>query len=102
MEEKDEAMEEKEEAAGVSPESETVEEPVVVEEAVAIPIEEEPEETKSKLDPATIRGYKAGLSSDIRALERMLNSNQHRAFKTKLEVMLNTINRIIDAEEVEE
>ena len=89
----------KEEAAGVAPEVETVEEPVVVEEAVAIPIEEEPEEPKSKLDPATIRGYKAGLSSDIRALERMLNSNQHRAFKTKLEVMLNTINRIIDAEE---
>lgn len=63
---------------------------------------EKPEKTQSKLDPATIRGYKAGLSSDIRALERMLNSNQHRAFKTKLEVMLNTINRIIDAEEVEE
>ena len=97
---KQEEQKAKEEAAGVAPEVETVEEPVVVEEAVAIPIEEEPEETKSKLDPATIRGYKAGLSSDIRALERMLNSNQHRAFKTKLEVMLNTINRIIDAEEV--
>ena len=96
---KQEEQKAKEEAAGVAPEVETVEEPVVVEEAVAIPIEEEPKETKSKLDPATIRGYKAGLSSDIRALERMLNSNQHRAFKTKLEVMLNTINRIIDAEE---
>ena len=97
---KQEEQKAKEEAAGVAPEAETAEEPVVVEEAVAIPIEEEPEEPKSKLDPATIRGYKAGLSSDIRALERMLNSNQHRAFKTKLEVMLNTINRIIDAEEV--
>ena len=97
---KQEEQKAKEEAAGVAPEAETVEEPVVVEEAVAIPIEEEPEEPKSKLDPATIRGYKAGLSSDIRALERMLNNNQHRAFKTKLEVMLNTINRIIDAEEV--
>ena len=97
---KQEEQKAKEEAAGVSPEAETAEEPVVVEEAVAIPIEEEPEEPKSKLDPATIRGYKAGLSSDIRALERMLNNNQHRAFKTKLEVMLNTINRIIDAEEV--
>ena len=96
---KQEEQKAKEEAAGVAPEAETAEEPVVVEEAVAIPIEEEPEEPKSKLDPATIRGYKAGLSSDIRALERMLNSNQHRAFKTKLEVMLNTINRIIDAEE---
>ena len=96
---KQEEQKAKEEAAGVAPEVKTVEEPVVVEEAVAIPIEEEPEEPQSKLDPATIRGYKAGLSSDIRALERMLNNNQHRAFKTKLEVMLNTINRIIDAEE---
>lgn len=61
---------------------------------------EKPEITQSKLDPATIRGYKAGLSSDIRALERMLGDNQYRAFKTKLEVMLNTVNRIIDSEEV--
>ena len=63
---------------------------------------EKPEKTQSKLDPATIRGYKAGLSSDIRALERMLGNNQYRAFKTKLEVMLNTVNRIIDSEEVSE
>lgn len=63
---------------------------------------EKPEITQSKLDPATIRGYKAGLSSDIRALERMLGDNQYRAFKTKLEVMLNTVNRIIDSEEVSE
>ena len=63
---------------------------------------EEPEKTQSKLDPATIRGYKAGLSSDIRALERMLGNNQYRAFRTKLETMLNTVNRIIDSEEVSE
>lgn len=63
---------------------------------------EKPEKTQSKLDPATIRGYKTGLSSDIRALERMLGDNQYRAFKTKLEVMLNTVNRIIDSEEVSE
>lgn len=63
---------------------------------------ENPEKTQSKLDPATIRGYKAGLSADIRALERMLGDNQYRAFKTKLEVMLNTVNRIIDSEEVSE
>ena len=63
---------------------------------------EEPEKTLSKLDPATIRGYKAGLSSDIRALERMLGDNQYRAFRTKLETMLNTVNRIIDSEEVSE
>lgn len=63
---------------------------------------EEPEKTQSKLDPATIRGYKAGLSSDIRALERMLGNNQYRAFRTKLESMLNTVKRIIDSEEVSE
>lgn len=63
---------------------------------------EEPEKTQSKLDPATIRGYKAGLSSDIRALERMLGNNQYRAFRTKLETMLNTVSRIIDSEEVSE
>lgn len=63
---------------------------------------EKPEKTQSKLDPATIRGYKAGLSSDIRALERMLGDNQYRAFKTKLEVMLSTVKRIIDSEEVSE
>jgi hypothetical protein len=64
---------------------------------------EESEESRSVLDPQTVRGYKAGLSSDIRTLERMLNDNQYRAMKTKLEVMLNTVNRIIDGtEEVEE
>ena len=61
---------------------------------------EKPENTQPKLESNTIRGYKAGLSSDIRALERMLGDNQYRAFKTKLEVMLNTVNRIIDLEEV--
>lgn len=65
---------------------------------------DEPEsEARNILDPNTVRGYKAGLSSDIRTLERMLNDNQYRAMKTKLEVMLNTVNRIIDGtEEVEE
>ena len=64
---------------------------------------DESDEPRSVLDPHTVRGYKAGLSSDIRALERMLNDNQYRAMKTKLEVMLNTVNRIIDGtEEVEE
>ena len=99
---KQEEQKAKEEAAGVAHEVETVEEAVVVEEPEVIPIEEEPEESRSKLDPATIRGYKAGLSSDIRALERMLNNNQYRAFRTKLETMLNTIKRIIDSEEVSE
>lgn len=64
---------------------------------------EEPENTQSKLESSTIRGYKAGLSADIRTLERMLRDNQYKAIKTKLEAMLNTVNRIIDGtEEVEE
>ena len=53
MEEKDETMEEKEEAAGVAPEVETVEEPVVIEEAVAIPIEEVEDDGK---DPEKLQG----------------------------------------------
>ena len=64
---------------------------------------EEPENTQPKLESITIRGYKAGLSADIRTLERMLRDNQYKAIKTKLETMLNTVNRIIDGtEEVEE
>ena len=64
---------------------------------------EEPENTQSKLESSAIRGYKAGLSADIRTLERMLRDNQYKAIKTKLETMLNTVNRIIDGtEEVEE
>lgn len=63
---------------------------------------EEPENTQPKLESNTIRGYKAGLSADIRTLERMLRDNQYKAIKTKLETMLNTVNRIIDeTEEVE-
>ena len=63
---------------------------------------EEPENTQPQLESSTIRGYKAGLSADIRTLERMLRDNQYKAIKTKLETMLNTVNRIIDSEEVEE
>ena len=58
VEEKEEATEAKEEAAGVAPEVETVEEPVVIEEAVAIPIEEEPaEEPKKQIDSTRAREY---------------------------------------------
>jgi hypothetical protein len=61
------------------------------------------DERRNILDPHTVRGYKAGLASDIRALERMLGDNQFRAMRTKMEVMLNTVNRIIDGtEEVQE
>lgn len=58
IKELEKATEEKEEAAGVSPEVETVEEPVVIEEAVAIPIEEEPaEEPKKQIDSTRAREY---------------------------------------------
>lgn len=67
------------------------------------PVPEPENESRNTLDPHTVRGYKAGLASDIRTLDRMLRDNQFRAMKTKLEVMLNTVNRIIDGtEEVEE
>ena len=69
----------------------------------AIHTAEPADERRNILDTHTVRGYKAGLASDIRALERMLGDNQFRAMKTKMEVMLNTVNRIIDStEEVEE
>ena len=54
------------------------------------------------LDKNTIRGYKAGLSADTRAVERLISENNFRAARTKLEGMINTLNRIIDAEEVQE
>ena len=58
IKELEKATEEKEEAAGVAPEVETVEEPVVIEEAVAIPIEEEPaEEPKKQIDSTRAREY---------------------------------------------
>jgi outer membrane biosynthesis protein TonB len=58
IKEQEKATEEKEEAAGVSPEVETAEEPVVIEEAVAIPIEEEPaEEPKKQIDSTRAREY---------------------------------------------
>ena len=54
------------------------------------------------LDKNTIRGYKAGLSADTRAVERLISENNFRAARTKLEGMINTLNRIIDAEEVDD
>ena len=59
--------------------------------------------TRSRgLDANTLRGYKAGLTADARVVERLVSENNYRAARTKLEGMLNTINRIIDAEEVQE
>ncbi len=55
----------------------------------------------STLDKNTIRGYKAGLSSDLNVCERLIRDNQYRALRTKLEGMLQTVNRIIDSEVAE-
>lgn len=80
------------------------------------PVEEEEEEEKkstvtdlakipareSKGEDSTVRGWKAGLSHDIGACERMLRDKQYRALRTKLEQMLNIVKRIIDYTEGEQ
>lgn len=78
----------------------TVTGPKDSEEPVMNPPEEEPDQS-SKLDQNTIRGYKAGLTSDISTLERMNRDNQWRPMRTKLQGMLQIVNRIIDSEEGE-
>ena len=79
------------------------------------PVEEEEEETKSTLtdlakiqaieskgEDSTVRGWKAGLSHDIGACERLLRDKQYRALRTKLEQMLQIVKRIIDYKEGEQ
>lgn len=82
------------------------------------PVEEEEQEEEEKkstvTDPAkipareskgednTVRGWKAGLSHDIGACERMLRDKQYRALRTKLEGMLQIVKRIIDYTEGEQ
>ena len=80
------------------------------------PVEEEEEEEKkstvtdlskipareSKGEDNTVRGWKAGLSHDIGACERLLRDRQYRALRTKLEGMLQTVKRIIDYTEGEQ
>lgn len=78
------------------PEPEPEEEP---EQIMPEPIEEvEAEEIKPKMDVNTLKGYKAGLTADIRTLDSLNKSRNYRAIKTKLESMLNTVKRIIDEE----
>lgn len=57
---------------------------------------------ESKGEDNTVRGWKAGLSNDIRACERLLRDKQYRALRTKLEQMLNIVKRIIDYTESEQ
>lgn len=79
------------------------------------PVEEEEEEKKStvtdlakiparesKGEDNTLRGWKAGLSHDIGACERLLRDKQYRALRTKLEQMLQIVKRIIDYTEGEQ
>ena len=54
--------------------------------------------SEAKIDKNTLRGYKAGLTADIHTLERMNRDNQYRAMRTKMQGMLNILNRIIDQE----
>lgn len=53
----------------------------------------------AEVSDATVRGWKAGLTSDIHALERLARENNFRAVRTKLEGMMNIVNRIIEKEE---
>lgn len=57
---------------------------------------------ESKGEDNTVRGWKAGLSNDIGACERLLREKQYRALRTKLEQMLNIVKRIIDYTEGEQ
>lgn len=73
--------------------------------------EEEPKSTvtdlakiparESRGEDNTVRGWKAGLSHDIGACERMLRDKQYKAMRTKLQGMLQIVKRIIDYTEGE-
>ncbi len=96
-------------------ESGTKEQKLDRDELMPEPVEEEEEEKKStvtdlakiparesKGEDNTLRGWKAGLSHDIGACERLLRDKQYRALRTKLEQMLNIVKRIIDYTEEEQ
>lgn len=99
-------------------ESEPIEPKLDRNELMPEPVEEEEEEKEEKKStvkdlakiPAresrgednTVRGWKAGLSSDLGACERLLRDKQYRALRTKLEQILNIVKRIIDYTEGEQ
>lgn len=60
-------------------------------------IDEPMPEGRPSIDKNTLKGYKAGLTADIHVCERLNRDNQFRALRTKLQSMLNTVGRIIDA-----
>lgn len=93
-------------------ESEPIEPKLDRNELMPEPVEEEEKSTvtdlskiparESKGEDNTVRGWKAGLSSDLGACERMLRDKQYRGLRTKLEQMLNIVKRIIDYTEGEQ
>lgn len=96
-------------------ENEPIEPKLDRDELMPEPVEEEEEKKKSTMtdlakipaieskgEDSTVRGWKAGLSHDIGACERMLRDKQYRAMRTKLEQMLQIVKRIIDYTEGEQ
>lgn len=93
-------------------ESEPIEPKLDADELMPEPVEDEEKSTLTDLSkiPAresrgednTVRGWKAGLSSDLGACERLLRDKQYRGLRTKLEQMLNIVKRIIDYTEGEQ
>ena len=96
-------------------ESEPIEQKLDADELMPELVEEKKEEKKStvtdlakipvmesKGEDNTVRGWKAGLSSDLGACERLLRDKQYRGLRTKLEQMLNIVRRIIDYTEGEQ
>lgn len=57
---------------------------------------------ESKGEDNTVRGWKAGLSNNLKVCERLLRDKQYKALRTKLEGMLQIAKRIIDYTEGEQ
>ena len=51
------------------------------------------------IDNNTVRGWKAGLTMSVKVVSRLIDEGNYKGAKSKLEGMISTINRIIDAEE---
>ena len=69
---------------------------IIEEQPRVVDLSKIPHVTEGKGEDNTVRGWKAGLSQDIGACERLLKEKQYRALRTKLENMKNIVGRIID------
>lgn len=89
-----------EEEAVSDPENETAE---MVENAENTSEESENAENTQceEIDNNTIRGWKAGLTMSIKVVDRLIGEGNYKGARSKLEGMISTLNRIIDAEEVQ-